>query len=584
MDYQPKVSVVMSVYNGEKYLRETLDTVVNQTLKEIEIILVCNGSTDETLAIMEEYAAEDNRILVFPKEYAEAGAGRNYGLVRAKGKYVIFLDGDDLAEPELLKKTYELAEKHQAEMVVFGFMKFMPDNSMWRANIPIMADVPDKAVFSGEELKDSFRAFGGEPWTKLFNRQFLLEHDIKFLDMTTFEDVYLNCIAIASAQRICVLNEPLIRYRILIGATTNIERMERNFSAGLPIVKSWLQEHGKWDHFERDFVNCAIESILYFLWPKMDDEQKRISFNRLHDGLLHELAITDRPITYFNKPVCWFETQRIVNISYDEYLAVTALGCSTVKHEPELIVSLTSYPKRIGFVYKAIRTILAQSEKADRILLWLSEEEFPGREQDLPGKLLELRQYGLSIEWYTDDIGPYKKLIPTIRKYPHAVIATADDDVLYPTDWLKILWDSYQKKPNAIYCHRPAMLEIKNGEFCWTATGKRYYPEATYLHRGISHAGVLYPPHSLHSDVTEEEKFLELAPTNDDLWFWVMAIRNGTKIAVAKYNIPTPKYVDGTQDETLSSRNFGEEKLFERDFDRLIREYPEMLSGVADFY
>ena len=106
-----------------------------------------------------------------------------------------------------------------------------------------------------------------------------------------------------------------------------------------------------------------------------------------------------------------------------------APGCSPVKHSPELIVSLTSYPTRIGTVHKTIETILCQTERPDRIILWLAPEQFPKAALGLPRKLKRLTKYGLEIQWY-HDIKSYKKLIPALHQYPDAIIVTADDNVL----------------------------------------------------------------------------------------------------------------------------------------------------------
>lgn len=106
---------------------------------------------------------------------------------------------------------------------------------------------------------------------------------------------------------------------------------------------------------------------------------------------------------------------------------------------PELIVSLTSFPPRIKTVHKTIETLQDQTYQADRIILWLAEEEFPEKEKELPRELLALRDKGLEIRW-CNNIYSYKKLVPTIKLYPNAIIVTADDDLYYSNEWLKRLY------------------------------------------------------------------------------------------------------------------------------------------------
>ena len=114
-----KVSVIIPVYNVEPYLKQCMDSVVGQTLKEIEIICVDDGSTDGSLDILREYAAEDNRIQIIEQKNAGAGAARNNGMRHATGKYLSFLDSDDFFEPRMLEKAYDLAEKDQADFVAY---------------------------------------------------------------------------------------------------------------------------------------------------------------------------------------------------------------------------------------------------------------------------------------------------------------------------------------------------------------------------------------------------------------------------------------------------------------------------------
>ena len=111
-----KVSVIIPVYNVEPYLKQCMDSVVGQTLKDIEIICVDDGSTDGSLDILREYAAEDNRIQIIEQKNAGAGAARNNGMRHATGKYLSFLDSDDFFEPRMLEKAYDLAEKDQADL------------------------------------------------------------------------------------------------------------------------------------------------------------------------------------------------------------------------------------------------------------------------------------------------------------------------------------------------------------------------------------------------------------------------------------------------------------------------------------
>ena len=119
------------------------------------------------------------------------------------------------------------------------------------------------------------------------------------------------------------------------------------------------------------------------------------------------------------------------------------------KADNELIISLTSYPPRINTACETVKTLLNQSMKANKVILWLAKEQFPNKEKDLPVQLLDLTKQGLTIKW-CKDIKSYKKLIPALAEYPDAVIVTFDDDVLYDENVLKELYDAYSEHPEHI--------------------------------------------------------------------------------------------------------------------------------------
>lgn len=119
MEMNPKVSVIIPVYNAEKYLRQCLDSVVNQTLRDIEIICVDDGSPDSSLSLLQKYASGDNRIKILQQENSGAGIARNKGLAMASGKYILFLDSDDFFELDLCENLFYQAEKTEADIILY---------------------------------------------------------------------------------------------------------------------------------------------------------------------------------------------------------------------------------------------------------------------------------------------------------------------------------------------------------------------------------------------------------------------------------------------------------------------------------
>lgn len=135
------------------------------------------------------------------------------------------------------------------------------------------------------------------------------------------------------------------------------------------------------------------------------------------------------------------------------------VGLNKSPRAEKVIVSLTSYKPRINDVKYAVYSLLNQTLPPDKLILWLDEDSFPQREENLPRDLLRLRKFGLTIDW-CENLRPYKKLIPVLEKYPDDIIVTADDDIFYRPDWLKILYDEHLKYPDCVVAHRAHRMRL----------------------------------------------------------------------------------------------------------------------------
>ena len=254
------------------------------------------------------------------------------------------------------------------------------------------------------------------------------------------------------------------------------------------------------------------------------------------------------------------------------------------KQEWDVIVSLTSFPKRIKSVPNCIKTLLNQSYKPDAVILWLAEEQFPRKEADLPKKLTRLQKYGLTIKW-CNDIRSYKKLIPCLKEYPMATIITTDDDVYYKSNWLEGLMKAHQQYPNEVCCYRAAKIFFESDTFKREEVGVgSQYAQATYLHQQTGVGGVLYPSGSLFEDVLKENIFMKIADTNDDLWFWLMGVKKGTKVRILENNSFKLYYIGDTQLYSLTSINeHGEERYFKQ-LEAIFQQYPEIFDVLKQEY
>jgi len=265
-----------------------------------------------------------------------------------------------------------------------------------------------------------------------------------------------------------------------------------------------------------------------------------------------------------------------------KYEKVIFSGINEQTRNPEIIVSLTSFPTRIPSLHKTISSLMHQTLKPDKIVLWLAKEQFPNGENNLTAELLNLKQYGLTIKW-CKDIRSYKKLIPALKEFPNDIIITVDDDIYYDEKLIELLYNSYLENPEFIHCHRCTKIFYKNNAIKAKGGGLKYYKKPSFANKVVGVGGVLYPPNSLYKDITDEKLFMELAPTNDDIWFWLMAVMNNKKIKVIKNHKPNPADLDETQDgPCLTQINDHGNNLFYKQLDNILKYYPELEEKIKE--
>ena len=262
-------------------------------------------------------------------------------------------------------------------------------------------------------------------------------------------------------------------------------------------------------------------------------------------------------------------------------------GLNTTFRDRKIIASLTTFPERIYTVEKTIKTLLMQTLKPDVIVLWLAEEQFPNKEKELPSELLKLKDFGLQIKW-CNDIKSYKKIIPALKEYPNDIIITFDDDIYYANDVIKNLYNSYLENPNCIHTNRSwRIFAGKNGSICTKSAAAMYwtrYEDCSFKNTIIGCGGVLYPPHSLSPEVLNEEKFVSIIPTQDDIWLWAMAVLNDTKIKVVSSYDMQIQNVENTQQFGLCKINNKSKKgLLGKDaFNLIAKEYPGIMEKLKE--
>lgn len=323
----PLVSVIMPVYNVEHFVEKALDTLVHQTMKYIEIIVVDDGSTDNSLNILKEYEKKDERIHVFTQENQYAGAARNLGLAHAKGEYVIFLDADDFFSQNLVKDAYFHARLHDADVILFGAKHFNHktqkySNADWLLNTFI---IPKKQPFNYTSCSEKlYQMTTPCPWTKMFRREFVVNSGLCFQSLQNSNDVYFVYSAMAMAKRIVALDRILVYYRV--GQTTNLQATKsKNPLCFYEAYRAWhdkLIELGIINELRQSFVNRTLSGCLYNLRTQNDVLVKEIIYNKLKNEIFNELEIVGHESDFYYNKEDYHEMLCIEENDFEQYLEI----------------------------------------------------------------------------------------------------------------------------------------------------------------------------------------------------------------------------------------------------------------------
>ena len=313
----PKASIIIPCYNAEKYLPDTLMSARNQTERDIEIICVDNNSTDATRDILEQAAAEDSRIQVLEEKTAGEGPARQKGFVAATGKWLYFLDADDLMEPQLLEHAIARGENTDADLVVFRTLTL---NDVTGEVLPIGCSymrewLPEEIdVFDPHEWpKRILNSFQNWVHNKLFRASYVHERNLSFQPLHRTADLLFTCRALTEARRIALLDEYLHRFRInnANSAMATSDRYPLDFYEALIALRDTLKEQGTWELYHDSYISWAAISVIANLEVARSLEGFATIANKMKKGGLQELDLVDADISSLESP--WHQ-QRIQDI------------------------------------------------------------------------------------------------------------------------------------------------------------------------------------------------------------------------------------------------------------------------------
>ena len=322
-----KVSIIIPVYNVQKYLRQCLDSVTNQTLKEIQIICINDGSTDGSTDILEEYAQKDDRILVVNQENSGCAVARKTGLKHSNGEYIEFVDSDDWLELDALEKTYNNAVSNDSDVVLFPICRYdQMENKFFVSGSNVKDYFDDDSIdynnftFKLKDIKPFLLNSSFSVWFKLYKSEFIKGYDdFYFPKDMNFEDVPFHVQVMIRANKISFCPGKIYNYRTsnMDSITNSVYVKERIFDIFQVInhVEKILIENGLIEEFNFEFIRFKINQLGY--WFQQSDESYKEKLFKCIKQEFESMKLSDNEINRLNR--------RLRNI-YLNFLATNTLG------------------------------------------------------------------------------------------------------------------------------------------------------------------------------------------------------------------------------------------------------------------
>lgn len=320
-----KVSVVLPVYNVERYLIKCMDDILGQTLKEIEVICIDDGSTDRSLDILRQFEKKDNRVKVLSQKNAGAAAARNKGMDLSRGEYISFLDSDDFFEPEMLENAYVAAKQQKVDIVIFSGDRY--DDTLEKY---IQMDysikkkqLPNKNPFNWEDIPEHIFTFAvGWAWDKLYRSDFVKDENLRFQKVRTSNDLFFVFTSLVKATRIYTMEELLVHHRIHVKDSLSVTR-EKSWKCFYEAALALKEELIKMDVYarvEKGFINWA----LHFCFWNLDTIEGGIAYEKVYDLICRECCkqfyFLKHERGYYAQPELYDRLLSMKEISCVEYL------------------------------------------------------------------------------------------------------------------------------------------------------------------------------------------------------------------------------------------------------------------------
>ena len=286
----PKVSVVIPVYNVERFLKESISSLLNQTLEDIELICVNDGSPDNSLEILNDFAAKDSRVKVISKPNGGCGSARNRALDEANGEYIYFFDPDDYVLPNALEELYANATINDSDLVMFKIARFFEDNPEIDYSMPfynfdeIFTDVDfNNFTFTYKDIKHYVMNSAFAPWSKLYKKEYLDSYDDFRFDLgVAFDDVPFHVKSVLRAKKISFAPDYYYHYR-----WDNPTSVNNTSSNGIDIMKivdlveDFIVKEGYFEELKGEFFYFKVNQIVMYMVSSHSEKYFQLAKKKL---------------------------------------------------------------------------------------------------------------------------------------------------------------------------------------------------------------------------------------------------------------------------------------------------------------
>jgi glycosyltransferase involved in cell wall biosynthesis len=296
----PAVSIVIPVYNGERYLEQCLESVCNQTLKNIEIIAVNDGSTDSSRDILQEYRQRYSNLIIIDQEKAGASAARNKGMECAKGDYIGFVDADDWIDPMMFEEMYSSATKENADIAVCCVRR-CSNQKKASGGMDLFFFEQYREGFHWRDVINKIPSLRAYSYNKIYRRNLLTENRITFPDIRIHTDNLFMYASVTAADKIVCINKAFYNYRIHGDGQLTVQADDRVFDVfkTYELLEDYLKEKGIYGELKEQVTKRKLEEYLRDFRKIKDNKNIRIPYFKMMHKELQNIELHDELLSRF---------------------------------------------------------------------------------------------------------------------------------------------------------------------------------------------------------------------------------------------------------------------------------------------